>query len=124
MEWMVSGDYRELRLVAKKNGQELSDSYVNPGQKAMLSVTDVAPRGDHASVRILNVCITDANGVPLLSENGMLYIGGEVLGVGNGDPNGHHDDKEAMAEGISPPTSAGVTDTSTAALEFFPSRAW
>jgi len=93
VEWMVTGDYNELRLVAKKNGRELSDSYVTPGQKAMLSVTDVTPPSDHASVRILNVCITDANGVPLLSENGMLYIGGEVFGVGNGDPNGHHDDK-------------------------------
>ena len=93
MEWAVPSDWRELHLVAKKNGQELSERYITPGQMVRLSVTDAAPGGDHANVRILNVCITDENGVPLLSENGMLHIDGEVLGVGNGDPNGHHDDK-------------------------------
>ena len=46
-----------------------------------------------ASVRILNVCITDSVGRPLLSENGMLHIDGEVIGIGNGDPNGHQHDR-------------------------------
>lgn len=111
VEWTVTGDYRELRLVAKKNGQELSEHYITPGQRAMLSVTDAAPVGDQASVRILNVCVTDANGIPLLCENGMLHIKGEVLGVGNGDPNGHHEDKASaiplfggMAQVIAPRT--------------------
>ena len=91
VEWTVTGDYRALRVVAKKDGQEISDSYTKPEKKAILSVTDVAPK--RASVRILNVCVTDENGIPLPEENGMLQIKGSVLGVGNGDPNGHHEDK-------------------------------
>ena len=109
VEWTVDGDYRELRVISKKDGQEISDSYTSPSHKAVLSVTDVAPKG--ADVRILNVCVTDENGVPLLSENGMLSIDGEVLGVGNGDPNGHHGDKAnaislfgGMAQVITPGT--------------------
>lgn len=92
VEWSVTGNYRELRVVAAKDGWELTESYITPGEKARLFVTDVTPAGDHRSVRILNVCITDEIGTPRLSENGMLYVDGEVLGVGNGDPNGHHKD--------------------------------
>ena len=109
VEWTIEGDYRELRVASKKDGQELSDSYTRPSKKAALSVTDVAPKA--SDVRILNVCVTDENGVPILSENGMLHIDGAVLGVGNGDPNGHHDDKASviplfggMAQVITPKT--------------------
>ena len=90
LTWDVPAGCKELLVIAQKDGKIIRDNHKNPGQKSKLCVTDVS-RGK--KVRILNICVTDEDGNAILSENGTLYIDGEILGVGNGDPNGHHNDK-------------------------------
>ena len=89
--WDVPADAQKCIAVGKRSGEEISATDIKWGHRTKLSATDVAPNG--GKVRILNVCVTDEYGIPVLSENGMLSIEGTVLAVSNGDPNGHHDDK-------------------------------
>ena len=90
MTWDVPAGCKELLVIAQKDGKIIRDNHKNPGQKSKLCVTEVS-RGK--KVRILNICVTDEDGNAILSENGTLYIDGEILGVGNGNPNGHHHDR-------------------------------
>ncbi len=110
LSWEIPADCDELTVVAQKDGKTLRDSYKKPDKKAKLCVTDIST-GE--KVRILNICVTDKDGNAILSENGTLYIDGEILGVGNGDPNGHYDDKShvlplfnGMAQVIAPKNSS------------------
>ena len=91
LEWSISQNFRELSVVAQINGQTTEDSYLKPEKGERIKVSEVNP-ALNPKVRILNVCITDKNGTPVLSENGNLCVKGRVLGVGNGDPNSHHPD--------------------------------
>lgn len=92
-EWKIAADERDVYAVAEKNGEILREDYRAFGKKARLSVVDANPRKNNATVRILNASVVDEDGNSVLSENGQLKIEGKFLGVGNGDPNGHHDDK-------------------------------
>lgn len=91
--WDVRDRSGEWKIVAQKDGKEISATYSAPLEKATLCVTDVNPRGKDGSVRILNICVVDKNGNPVLSENGNLTVKGDILGVGNGNPNAHFDDR-------------------------------
>lgn len=92
LEWPLPENFRELTVVAEINGREIRDSYRKPDKRERISVTEVNPAAN-PKVRILNICITDKNNLPILSENGTVRVKGRVLGVGNGDPNGHHLDR-------------------------------
>ena len=86
LEWEIPAEFHALKIATKN----LTEIYTTPLEKAQLSVINATPKG---KVRILNVCVTDKCGRPVLSENGLLRIDGNVLAVGNGDPNSHHLDK-------------------------------
>ncbi len=93
LTWDVPSDAKELLAVVQKDGNEISEVCRTPGNNTRLSVTDVTPCGASGEVRILNVCITDECGIAIACENGVLSVEGDIVGVGNGDPNGHHSDK-------------------------------
>ncbi len=107
--WEAPANAGKLVVIAEKNGKEISATQCRPGKPTQLTVTDANPRGASGKVRILNVRVTDEQGTPVLSENGMLSVEGPVLAVSNGDPNGHHNDKanrialfNGMAQVITP----------------------
>ena len=109
VEWEIPANETDICVTAEKSGEILCEMYPVFGQKARLAVVDANPRKDQARVRILNVAVLDGDGNPVLSENGVLGIEGSILGVGNGDPNGHHGDKankinlfNGMAQVIAP----------------------
>lgn len=80
----------ELRAVARKDGIPVAlDRLKTATEAARLSVCDASPG---PSVRILDVTIVDGAGTALPLAFGAVQIkaeDGAVLGVGNGDPNGH-----------------------------------
>ena len=81
----------ELRAVAKKEGVALSEDRLRTAKAAShLAVADASPTSE---LRILNVSLVDACGtvVPFAFGNVKIKTDmGALLGVGNGDPNGHY----------------------------------
>lgn len=79
-----------LRAEAKREDVTVAEAVLKTaGVPAQLSVIDVSP---NASVRIFDVSLVDADGVILPDAMGEVRIQTDedtVLGVGNGDPNGH-----------------------------------
>lgn len=109
LEWEITANEEDIYIIVEKNGKKKTEKYPACGKKARLSVVDANPRRSNATVRILNVSVVDEDGNAVLSENGELKIDGEILGVGNGDPNGHHGDRSdkidlfnGMAQVIAP----------------------
>ena len=93
LEWEVPSEEKDIYIVAEKNGEKIRKEYSHYGKKVRLAVTDANHRKENAKVRILNLSVVDEDGNVVLTENGELKIDGEILGVGNGNPNGHHKDK-------------------------------
>lgn len=61
----------------------------------MLQLTDETPGNGNSGVHIINVAATDEAGVLIPDFDGVVTFKVEkvrILGVGNGDPNGHQPD--------------------------------
>lgn len=108
-EWKIPANEEDIYIIAEKNGEIIHKKRNAFGKKTALSVVDANPRKDNAQIRILNVSVIDEDGNTVLSENGELKIDGNILGIGNGDPNAHRDDKadrirlfNGMAQVIAP----------------------
>lgn len=81
-----------LRAVAVRGDREVSDEVRTALQPAMLEVVDAADERDYDS-SIVNVRLLDENGTPVPGQAADRQIcfdveRGEIIGVGNGDPNG------------------------------------
>lgn len=94
-EWSVSYEPGELRVCAVKDGKEVWDKVQTAEEAAVLKIEDVGKAPD-SRIRILNISATDKKGVlvPDCADEITIEVPeGSILGVGNGDPNSHHDQK-------------------------------
>lgn len=81
-----------LRAEAVMNGAAVADEVRTAGAPARLEVVDAAADKDYDS-SIINVRLLDENGIPVPGREADCEIrftvhNGEIIGVGNGDPNG------------------------------------
>ena len=91
-EWEVAYEPGVIRVEAFKDGRTLMDEVRTTGMPAKLEVVDAAPEKDFDSA-IINVRLQDEQGlnVPGREHDRMIHfhvIKGELIGSGNGDPNG------------------------------------
>ncbi len=91
-EWNVLFEEGEIKVVATRDGQTATDAVQTAGIPYALTVEDATPCTKNPSSRILNVSMRDQNKtlVPnVFSTVACTAVGGRILGVGNGNPNGH-----------------------------------
>lgn len=91
-EWRVPFEAGVICVKARRNGEEIADEVYTAGKAARLVLEEVTPAGSGTAVRIINVSVTDEAGtlVPDFEKTVSFYAGrARILGVGNGDPNGH-----------------------------------
>lgn len=91
-EWKVSFEAGEICVKAYRGTEEVSDTVYTAGQAAKLVLEDVTPIGSGDAVRIINISVTDERGILIPNFDGTVHfrVGrARILGVGNGDPNGH-----------------------------------
>ena len=92
IEWTVPTE-TEYHASAAVGKTIVTDQYKKAGRFSSLTVTDVTPVCKAPSVKIINICAVDENGIPVddcFEILNITLLAGELLGVGNGDPNGHH----------------------------------
>lgn len=92
-EWKTKYETGEVIVVANSAGNILRDSIKTAKKPAKLIVEKIE-KGD---IRIFNLSIEDAQGVRVINANKKVKIAVEkarILGVGNGNPNGKHLDKD------------------------------
>ena len=95
-EWNVPFAKGEITVVATRAAETATDTVKTAGSPCRLDVQDVTPNQKNPSSRILNVGVVDENGtlVPNLFDAVQFSVnGGRILGVGNGNPNGHFDEQ-------------------------------
>ncbi len=95
-EWNVVYAPGSIRVCAKRGTEVVTDEVKTAGAPAFIRLLDVTPEKENADLHIINICATDEAGTLLPNADDMLYFDipkGTVLGVGNGDPNGHIDEK-------------------------------
>lgn len=92
-EWNVPFTPGKIRAVAERGGMVVTDEVVTAGEPARLQLSDETPR--NGKVRIINIAVTDKAGavVPQFGGTARFQVeNARILGVGNGDPNGHQAD--------------------------------
>ena len=96
-EWEVPFVPGTIRVEAFSGDRKLSDERTTAGSPARLEVIDAAPDEDYDS-SIINVRLQDSEGryVPERKNDRLVrfsVLQGELIGSGNGDPNGIQPDK-------------------------------
>ena len=94
--WNVPFAEGELRVVAGRDNHTISDSVYTAKKPARLVLENWTEDVNNSDVRVINVSVTDENGVlvPDFNETVTFSVSdGVILGVGNGDPNSHHHQK-------------------------------
>lgn len=91
-EWEIPYVPGVIRVEAVKGDVKLTDEVRTAGSPARIELVDAAPDQDY-DASILNVQLKDAGGidVPGTENDRMIHfevIRGELIGTGNGDPNG------------------------------------
>jgi beta-galactosidase len=92
--WQVPFERGVLRAVGERDGVCICDETQTAGEPFAIRLQEVTPSGGAVS-KIVNVQIVDQKGVLVphfCGEVSFALSGGEVLGVGNGNPNSHHKD--------------------------------
>jgi len=95
-EWRVPFTPGTIRVCAARNGQTARDEVKTAGAPACIRILNTTPDKADADAHIVNVCITDADGTVVPDCNKTVSFAvpaGTLLGVGNGDPNGHLNEK-------------------------------
>ena len=95
-EWEVSFEPGVIKVLATKGAQTVYDEIRTAKDATKICLIDVTPNKENASVHIVNVCITDDDGTVIPDCDALIKFDvqkGTILGVGNGDPNSHHDEK-------------------------------
>ena len=94
-EWDVVFEVGNLSVVAEKGSIQVKDEVYTVGKAEKLVCEEVTPKTNRCTSRILNISVADEKGnlIPDFNEKLSFKMKkGEVLGVGNGNPNGHHAD--------------------------------
>ena len=92
VEWQIPFEPGALRVEAYGDGEMLADEVRTAGLAAALEVVDAASAEEYDS-SIINVRLMDENGVPVPGRDADRLVRfevkrGEIIGAGNGDPNG------------------------------------
>ena len=90
-EWNVPFAKGEIRVIARRGDEQVTDEIRTAGEAARRVLEDVTPVSDGPLVRIINISVEDENGTLLPDCCERIYIdrlGTEVLGIANGNPNG------------------------------------
>ena len=85
-----------LAVRVRRDDEECWQRITTSGPAARLLAEDVTPASTAPACRILNLRMVDASGILLPEGEGVLSLlpeGGQILGVGNGNPNAHHPDR-------------------------------
>lgn len=88
--WQVPFEAGILRVRARRGDAEIFDEVRTAAEPARMILENVTPIDD-GETRIVNLTVTDANGVPVpnFCQTAHLSVQGPaILGVANGDPNG------------------------------------
>lgn len=96
VEWKVPFEAGTLSVCAKKEGKEVYDTVRTAGTPYYLTLDDAVCEMADKELHIINVSVTDKYGIILPDFAGMVYFDapeGTILGIGNGDPNSHHEQK-------------------------------
>lgn len=95
LEWQVPFAPGTLEAIGYRGGREVvRASVATAGQPATLRLTPDRPMmlGDGADVQPISVDLIDTNGLHVPTANDTVTFaveGGEIIGVGNGNPNDH-----------------------------------
>lgn len=92
-----------LSVVGFRNGVRLEDTLVTSGKAVQAQCTRVLAAANEADTAIYQLDAYDENGVfcPLASDELILSIhGGEIVGVGNGDPSSWADEQNPAVEKV------------------------
>ena len=93
-EWTIPFEPGELVAQAEANGSLISSRVCTSGVPAGIILEDVTPQQAKDAL-IFNIELVDAHLVHVPDDDRLLHFtveGGEVWGVGNGDPNGQQSD--------------------------------
>ena len=91
-EWKVPFAAGNIRVNVRKGEEKAYDEVFTAGEPSKLILEDETPKGSGSSVRIINISVTDEKGVlvPDFDKKVRFDVRDTaVLGVGNGNPNGH-----------------------------------
>lgn len=94
-EWIVPFEAGEIAVCAVKNDVIARNHIATAGTASKLLLEDVTPDVEGGEVHIFNIYALDEKGVVVPNYDKMVHFeiqNGRILGVGNGDPNGHHPD--------------------------------
>ncbi len=91
VDWTVPFVPGIISVKVRRGDEELFDEVHTAGEAAKLVLEDVTPVRDEHDIRIINISVTDENGILIPDFNRSVYFDHEqitVLGVANGNPNG------------------------------------
>ncbi len=94
-DWNVSFEIGELEVVVTFGDKKISDRVMTAGDVSGLHLEDVTPYD--SDLHIINVSAVDSKGVVVPHFDKTVCFcsdDGEIIGVGNGDPNSHHLDSD------------------------------
>lgn len=94
--WNCAYETGNVRIVGKSADCEVEQEMLTAEEPVKLLLEDVTPKREKASVKIINIAVVDGNGTLISDCCEVLSItleNGEILGVGNGNPNGIFADK-------------------------------
>ena len=98
-DWFVPFEKGTLKMVGYIDGKEVCSDEVSTANAAKKIV--ITPQNEFVydscdDVVIFNISVVDENGVSVPTADNLIKFtadGGEIIGVGNGDPNSHEADK-------------------------------
>ena len=91
-EWKVPFEAGSIKVKVKRGEEECFEEIQTAGAPAKLVVEDVTPQKEGNRIHIINVSVTDENGILISDFSERVYFDVrkiKILGVGNGNPNGH-----------------------------------
>ncbi len=98
-DWYVPFESGTLKMVGYIDGAPVcSDEVTTAGEAKKIIITPCTEHVYDASddAAIFNISVSDEKGFPVPTANNLIKFtakGGEIIGVGNGDPNSHEPDK-------------------------------
>ena len=100
-EWKVVFEKGELSVRAKKGQTFVFDKVKTAGTAEKIILEDVAEPNNADNLHIINATVVDADNVPVpgfCEEVEFDLCDGNILGIGNGNPNSHHIDTDSKIE--------------------------
>lgn len=94
--WQTRFRAGELRLKARGSTEEITLSAATHGKACKIVIEDETPKKNELTSRIINLKVVDKMGALVSNFDKKVRIlldGGKILGVGNGNPNSHHNEK-------------------------------